>query len=411
MRASYDAIIVGARCAGSPTAMLLARKGYKVLLVDRATFPSDTMSSHFIHSPGVAALERWGLADELAATGCPPVTRYRADFGPVKLEGSPLPADGNSRAFAPRRRILDNLLVDAAVRAGAELRERFIVEQLLIENGVVSGIRGHDESGRSVTETARIVIGADGVRSLVAEAAGATRYRDKGSLSAGYYTYWSGVPTKGLEIYVRERRSWGAFPTHHGLTCIAIAWPRSEFEANRHDVEGSYMRSLELAPEFAERVRSGKREERFVGTGNMPNFFRKPYGPGWALVGDAGYHKDFCTAQGITDAFHDSERLAEALDASFDGRMKFEEAMAAYEMERNEHVTPMFEFTCQLAVLEPPPPEMQQLLGAISGNQAEMNNFLSVIAGTLPVPQFFSPDNVGRIMAGSSGAEPELSHP
>jgi flavin-dependent dehydrogenase len=407
MPQKYDAIIVGARCAGSPTAMLLARKGYRVLMVDRATFPSDTMSSHFVHSPGIAALDRWGVLDDLIATGCPPVTRYIADFGPLTIEGSPLPADGVSRAYAPRRRILDQVLVDAAVRAGAELRERFVVEELLIENGVVRGIKGHDEGGRSITESSRIVVGADGVRSVVAEAAGASRYRDKGSLSAGYYTYWSGVPTQGLEIFVRERRSWGAFPTHHGLTCIAMAWPRSEFEANRHHVEESYLKSLELAPEFAERVRAGKREERFVGTGNMPNFFRKPYGPGWALVGDAGYHKDFCTAQGISDAFRDSERLAEAIDASFTGRLPIETAMARYEEDRNEHAAPMFEFTCQLAALEPPPPEMQQLLGAIHGNQAQMDNFVSVIAGTLPVPQFFSPDNIGRIMA--EAREPSLN--
>ncbi len=404
MRASYDAIIVGARCAGSPTAMLLARKGYRVLFVDRATFPSDTMSSHFIHSPGVAALHRWGLLDQLTATGCPPVTRYSADFGPLRIEGSPHPADGISTAYSPRRRILDKILVDAAVRAGAELREKFIVEELLTENGVVRGIRGHDEGGRSVTESARIVVGADGVRSLVAEAVGSSRYRDRGSLSAGYYTYWSGVPTEGLEIYVRDRRSWGAFPTHDGLTCVALAWPRSEFEANRRDVEGSYLRSLDLAPEFAERVRAGRREERFVGTGNMPNFFRKPYGPGWALVGDAGYHKDFCTAQGISDAFRDSELLAEALDASLGGRVAFETAMGGYEMKRNEHAMPMFEFTCQLASMEPPPPEMQQLLGAIYGDEAETDNFLSVIAGTLPVPQFFSPDNVARIMAGAQAS-------
>ncbi|HSD78215.1 MAG TPA: FAD-dependent monooxygenase, partial [Solirubrobacteraceae bacterium] len=104
---SYDAIVVGARCAGSPTAMLLARRGYRVLLVDRAAFPSDTMSTHLVHPPGVAALARWGLLDRLAATGCPPVERYSFDFGPVTIAGSPRPIDGIAHAYCPRRTILD----------------------------------------------------------------------------------------------------------------------------------------------------------------------------------------------------------------------------------------------------------------------------------------------------------------
>ena len=131
----YDAIVVGARCAGSPTAMLLARKGYRVLLVDKATFPSDTMSTHLVHPPGVAALERWGLLDRLVATGCPPVERYSFDFGPVTIAGSPQPVDGVARAYCPRRTVLDQLLVDAAVEAGAELREGFTVDEVLAADG------------------------------------------------------------------------------------------------------------------------------------------------------------------------------------------------------------------------------------------------------------------------------------
>ncbi len=384
--------------------MLLARRGYRVLVVDRATFPSDIMSSHFIHAPGVAALRRWGLLDELVATGCPSVRNYQIDFGPLKLAGSPRPAGEVSAAYGPRRRILDQLLLDAAARAGAEIRERFVVEEVLTENGSVVGVRGRDEEGRSLKESSHLVIGADGLRSLVAETVGATRYHDKGPLAATYYTYWSGVPVEGIEIYVRPRRSWGAFQTHDGLTCIPVSWPRSEFESNRRDVEGSYLRTLDLAPEFGERVRAGKREERFVGTGNAPNFFRKPYGAGWALVGDAGYHKDPCTAQGISDAFRDSEYLVEAIDSWYDKGVPFGSAMSEYERKRNEHALPMFGFTCQLAALEPPPPEMQRLLGAIQGNREEMDNFVSVLAGTLPFPDFFGPDNIARLMAGATAA-------
>ena len=152
MDKNYDAIIVGARCAGAPTAMLLARKGYRVLVVDRASFPSDTLSTHMIHAPGVAAMKRWGVLDKVIASGCPPVETYSFDFGPFTIKGTPRPSDGNSVGYAPRRTILDKILVDAAVQAGAEVRERFTVEEIVIEDGVVVGIRGHDEGGSSVIE-------------------------------------------------------------------------------------------------------------------------------------------------------------------------------------------------------------------------------------------------------------------
>src|SRR3954454_9628330 len=129
MTKPYDAIVVGARCAGAPTAMLLAQKGYRVLVVDRATFPSDTVSTHVIHAPGVAALARWGLLEPVTSTGCPAVETYSFDFGPFGLTGTPRPRDGISSAYAPRRTVLDKILVDAAAAAGAELREGFSVEQ------------------------------------------------------------------------------------------------------------------------------------------------------------------------------------------------------------------------------------------------------------------------------------------
>src|ERR1700704_6032231 len=167
----YDAIVVGARCAGSPTAMLLARKGYKVLVVDRATFPSDTLSTHIVHPPGVAALKRWGLLDRLAATGCPPIDTFTFDFGPFTLSGAP-GTDDSPIAYCPRRTVLDKLLVDAASEAGAEVREEFTVQDVLTENGRVVGVRGHSKGGDSVTERAQVVIGADGRNSLVARAVG-----------------------------------------------------------------------------------------------------------------------------------------------------------------------------------------------------------------------------------------------
>lgn len=406
MSTAYDAIVVGARCAGSPTAMLLARKGYRVLLVDKATFPSDTLSTHIIHPPGVAALKRWNLLERLLATGCPPIESYAFDFGPFTLSGALQPSDGMSHSLCPRRTVLDKLLVDAAVEAGAELLDGFVVEEISTENGAVKGISGRRKGGAAGTHRARVVIGADGRFSSVATAVRAPQYNERPTIAVGYYAYWSGLPTERFEAHLRPRRAFGIAPTHDGLTMGVVSWPHSEFASNRRDVEGHFMRAFELVPELHERERSAHRVSRFFGTGKLPNFFRQPYGPGWALVGDAGYHKDPITAQGISDAFRDAEALATALDEAFSGRAPYEEVMARHQRARDERAMPMFELTCQFANLEePPPPEMQQLLEATHGNQEAMSGFVSTLAGVIPPPEFFGPENVARIMAAAQARE------
>jgi 2-polyprenyl-6-methoxyphenol hydroxylase-like FAD-dependent oxidoreductase len=392
----YDVIVVGARCAGSPTAMLLAREGYRVLVVDRATFPSDTVSTHIVHPLGVAALARWGLLDRLAATGCPAIHRYTFDFGPFTIAGSPGTAEAPI-AYCPRRTVLDKLLVEAAAAAGAEIREGFIVEGLVVEDDRIAGVKGRSKSGIASTDRAAIVIGADGRHSLVAQTVKPRQYNERPPLLSPYYTYWSGLPNEGsFDTYIRPNRGFAAAPTHDGLTLTVGGWPCTEFAANKADVEGHFMRMLELVPEFAERVRRATRVAPFAGT-PVPGFFRQPFGPGWALVGDAGYNKDPITAQGINDAFRDAERCVAALDESLGGSRPFVEAMGEYQRDRDQQVLPMYEMTCQLATLEPPPPEMQQLFGAIHGNQQAMDGFVQMNAGTISPAQFFSPQNISAI--------------
>lgn len=400
---TYDVIVVGARCAGAPTAMLMARMGYQVLLVDQASFPSETLSTHMIHAPGVAALSRWGLLDQVVASGCPPVDTYSFDFGPFTIEGTPRPQDGISCGYAPRRTVLDKILVDAAADAGAEVRERFTVDEILVEDGTVLGIRGHGEDGEPVVERARVVIGADGRNSHVAKAVDIEQYNDKPKLQWSYYTYWRDLPVDGFEIFVRPDRGWAAVSTNDGLTMLVVGWPYAESMAYKADIEANYLKTLELAPEFAERVRAATRVERFYG-GSVPNFFRKPFGPGWALVGDAGYNKDPITAQGISDAFRDAELCSTALDETFTGRRSFNDAMADYQRTRDAHVLPVYEFTAQLATLEAPPEEMQQLLGAVHGNQDAMDDFVSLTAGTVSPVEFFDPVNIGRIFGAAHAA-------
>lgn len=402
----YDVIVVGARCAGSPTALLLARKGYKVLLLDRGSFPSDMpFSNHYVHQTGSARLKRWGLLEKLAATGCPPITTNHWNYGAFTLSGSPPPAEGRvAEAYAPRRKALDPVLVEGAVAAGAELREGFSVQEVLFENDSVVGIRGRQKNGANVTEKARITIGADGMFSTVARAVKAQEYNTKPPLEGSWYSYWSGVRMKGWHLWLRPHRVIFAYNTNDNLSLIGVAFAAKDLPKVRTNIEHHHQQVIdEFAPDLAAEMRKGRREGRFVG-GAIPSYVRKPYGPGWALVGDAGYQKDPCTASGITDAFGSAEWLSEAIDAGFSGRQPLKEALAAYEQKRNQAELPYYELTSQLATLEPPPPELAQLLAALVENPGQRSRFFGVLAHTVPVTEFFAPENMKSIMTGQHAA-------
>ena len=268
----------------------------------------------------------------------------------------------------------------------------------MIEDGAVVGIKGHAKGGGRVIERARLVVGADGRHSVVAAALEPEQYNERPPLLAAYYTYWRDLPMDGrFDTYIRPHRGFAAAPTHDGLTLTVGGWPHAEFEANKKDVEGNFLKMFDLAPAFAERVRGATRAAPFAGAA-VPNFFRKPYGPGWALVGDAGYNKDPITAQGITDAFRDAELCANAADQALSALVRLTRRWASISARATSRRSPMYEFTCQLATLEPPPPQMQQLFGAIHGNQSAMDGFVKVNAGTISPAEFFSPENIGRIM-------------
>jgi flavin-dependent dehydrogenase len=220
-------------------------------------------------------------------------------------------------------------------------------------------------------------------------------------LQWSFYSYWSDLPVDGFETFIRPDRGWAAAATNDGLTMLVVGWPYAESTAYKADVEGNYLKTLELSPEFAERVRGATRQERFAG-GSVPNFFRKPFGPGWALIGDAGYNKDPITAQGISDAFSDAELVSAALDNVFNGTLSYDNAMSAYQLTRDTHAMPIYEFTTQLATLQGPPPEMQQLLGSVYGNQDAMDAFAGMVAGTVSPIEFFDPEHIGQIMGAAA---------
>jgi flavin-dependent dehydrogenase len=305
-----------------------------------------------------------------------------------------------TEAYAPRRTVLDTLLVDAAAEAGAEVRTDFPVDQLVYEEGRVAGIRSGD-----LVERARVVVGADGSHSLVARTVGATAYDERPGLACAYYTYWGGVEDGDVELYPRERRMvMGGAATNDGLRIVIVFWPREEFHAVRADIERSFHAALALAPPLAERLAAGERAERFYGIGDLPFYYRKPFGPGWALVGDAGYHKDPITAQGITDAFRDAELLAAALDVGFVGARPLESALAEYERIRNEESRGLYELTYEFASLAPPTVEQQALFGALRTNAEETRRFFGVVAGTVRADEFFAPDNLARIVGAQTPA-------
>jgi 2-polyprenyl-6-methoxyphenol hydroxylase-like FAD-dependent oxidoreductase len=362
----YDAIVFGARAAGSPAAMLLARKGHRVLLADRSSFPSDTLSTHYVHQPGIARLKRWGLLERLVETGCPPVGEMTFDVGPFALHAAPPTSGAVAEGYCPRRTVLDALLLEAAAQAGAEVRTGFSIDELVFDDGAIVGVR----SGNTV-ERARVVIGADGRNSSVARAVQAPEYETRSGRTCAFYSYWAGAQTAGAELYPRDGRMIITGPTNDALQIVVAFWPREEFKAVRADVEKSFLEVVALAPPLAERLAAGDHADRFYGIADLPFYYRKPFGRGWALVGDAGYHKDPITAQGITDAFRDSELLADALDAGFTGARPLEEGLADYERIRNEETRGLYELTYELASLAPPPPEQQALFGALRENTEE----------------------------------------
>lgn len=344
----YDVIVVGARCAGSPTAMLLARAGHRVLLVDKARFPSDKVSTHYIQPSGIACLDAWGLLDAVKATNAPAIEHFAVYAGDSLLMEPPM----EGVAYCPRRHLLDKILVDAAMAAGVELRAAFKVDEVVMDEETVTGIVGHERGGERVQEAAAYVVGAEGHHSLVADAVRAPKYREREALTGGYYSYWSGIDMKGAEIHISDRGGVLAFPTNDGLVCIAAGRSRDLFDEYRQNIDETFFSILDAAPRFAAKVRAGKREERWTGTSDVPNFFRKPWGPGWALVGDAGYMKDPTTGLGIADAFRDANLLAGALDDALSGRRRAEEALAQYQAQRDAAAIPMYEFTLQMAAGE-----------------------------------------------------------
>ncbi len=342
---TYDAVVIGARCAGAATAMLLARAGQRVLVVDRGRYGTDTRSTHALIRGAVVQLHRWNVLPAVVAAGTTPVRQATFFYGDEAVPVPIAPRDGIDALYAPRRHVLDRLLVDAARSAGAEVLYGLRIKGMMrSETARVTGVVLEDESGHVHHVTARIVVGADGMRSTVAGLVGARTYRLGQHASATIYGYWSGLNVDGYGWYFAPGISAGAIPTNDGQVCVSLSLPGSSFtRLFAHQPQKAFRELLtQVAPDLAGQL-AGDGQTHLHGFPGHPGFFRRPYGPGWALVGDAGYFKDPLTAHGITDALRDAELLANAIDDGSDA------AYVEYQERRDAASLDLFEATDAIA--------------------------------------------------------------
>jgi flavin-dependent dehydrogenase len=353
-RNDYDVVVVGARAAGATTAMLLARQGLKVLALDRARAGSDTLSTHALMRGGALLLHRWGLLDRIVAAGTPPVRHARFDYGCEAVSVTLRPAAGVDALYAPRRTVLDPVLVEAAREAGARVRFGIDVTGLLRDGtGRVIGVAGRDRAGGRVRVTAGLVVGADGARSLVARLTGARTVRTGRSTGAVVYGYWSGLETAGYDWYYRPGASAGFIPTNDGGTAVFVGTTGERFAAElAGDLEGGYHRLLkEVSGGAGGTLAAARPPDRLYGFPGRPSFLRQAWGPGWALVGDAGYFLDPLSTHGITDALRDAALLSRAVMTARRGGGEIE-AFTGYQAFRDRLSSRLFTVVDRIASYE-----------------------------------------------------------
>jgi flavin-dependent dehydrogenase len=379
-RQRHEVVVVGARAAGAATALLLAQRGHDVILLDRAVFPADTVSTHQIARAGVVQLHRWGILRAVLASGAPAIRRVTF----TALDQSKVRAvkdkAGVDLLVAPRRYILDTIVAEAAAAAGVKVRFGVAIAGVRRDDsGRVTGVYGHDATGTPLEIEARFVVGADGLRSRVAREVQAETIEDRGDGGAVQYAYYDGVPWDGIELIASERALTGVFPTHHGQACLWICSPSEDAHAvrraaaNREEAFTGYLRRT--APELSARILAGRRTSRVSGMLRTPNVVRTAYGPGWALVGDAGYHRDAVTGHGLSDAYRDADFLASALHRTLCGETDENSALASYQSQRDRALRDVFDLTCRLASYPSVPEfvELQKQLGvAIDAEAAEL---------------------------------------
>ncbi|GAB3788123.1 NAD(P)/FAD-dependent oxidoreductase [Nocardioides ungokensis] len=381
---TYDVVVVGGRVAGASTALLLARAGARVALFDRSAYGADTLSTHGLMRAGVLQLSRWGLLDQVVAAGTPPIrttTFLYGDKEPVRISIRPSP--GVDALYAPRRTVLDRILVDAAVAAGVDVRYGTRVTGLLRDRtGRVAGVRGRTRAGTRDVH-ARFVVGADGIASSVAREVGAPLLREGHWGSAVQYAYYDGLGGSGYEWAYRDGVAAGLIPTNDGLSCVFVGTSPSRMRTMRMDrsAEDAFGSVLRLAaPQHGELLASATRVGGFHGWAGRRGFVRRSWGPGWALVGDAGHFKDPISTHGMTDALRDADLLASAVLDSLAGSRPEAEALDGYQRRRDLLSAQLFQVSDEIAGFEWDSHQVQPLLRRVSAAMIDEVEMLEALA-------------------------------
>jgi 2-polyprenyl-6-methoxyphenol hydroxylase-like FAD-dependent oxidoreductase len=394
----YDVAIVGARVSGSALALDLARSGLSLLLLDRAHFPSDTLSTHQLQVPGVARLAELGVLDRVLASGAPPTRRIRFHAGGAVVDAAAPTVAGIDYLLSPRRTVLDNTLVDAAREAGAEVREGTSVEGLLREDDRVTGVRTLDRAtGRGTEVAARLVVGADGRRSTVARLVGAREYDPWPAATVASYTYWQDFPYDGGEMHSGAGWVAAAWPTNDGQVLTYVARPATEWDLVRRDPETALFDVLDRAGTLGKRAREARRAGPVRSTSDTAATRRDPGGPGWLLVGDAGLVIDPITGLGMSHGLQDAARAAGTVRALLGGAAEAH-VLRTRRKERDAQTKASYAFTAGLTALRGTGPAEERLFEAIASDPVMGTRFLAALAGAEPVDRFFSPANLVRLV-------------
>jgi flavin-dependent dehydrogenase len=392
---SHDVLVIGARVAGASLALSLAGRGHRVMLVDRDEFPSDTLSTHFMSAGAVGGLARLGVLADVEAAGFRRVARTRTWIEDCCLEGPAGPA--GSYGLAPRRTVLDSVLIDHATRAGAEFLPRTRADRLVEEGGRVVGAVLQAVGGEHREVRASVVVGADGRQSKVAEWVGAEKYLEVPALRPAYYGYYHGVeplPEPALEMWFGGDRIGFLFPMRPDEDCLALEIQPEEFESFRSRPRELFEEGVRALPGMEGRMRGAVLEGRLLGTRGIDNFFRKPYGPGWALTGDAAYLKDPSTGLGIGDALLQSGMLADALDRSLRGA-DWEEALSEFQRRRDEALIGPYRSTLAHTRLRDQSPEEMAWVRAVLCSPGLTRVFAHALPALLP--QAFPPEAMPQL--------------
>jgi 2-polyprenyl-6-methoxyphenol hydroxylase-like FAD-dependent oxidoreductase len=377
---TYDVAIVGARPAGAATALLLARAGHRVVVVDRDRYGTDTLSTHALMRGGVVQLYRWGVLDRIVDMGTPAIRRVRFDYA-----GAVADLRLDAPLYAPRRTVLDSVLVDAAREAGADVRFGVGVTGVTRDADGVSGLVIRDRAGTSSTIDAAVTVGADGRRSTIARAVDAPVTRTGTAATGLIYGHFDDVPADGYEWYFNADSGAGVIPTNDGRVNVFAGAPSARFDAGLlRDLPATFHGLLRgLSPVLADRVAAGTLQGPLRGFPGEVGWVRRPFGPGWALVGDSAYFKDPITAHGMTDALRDAELLARALDEGLRGVLPMQAALAGYERVRDDLSWTLFETTDAIAGHGRSMPELQKLHRQLS---RELNAEAKFLEGLGPLP-------------------------